>query len=374
MTTLAVLTNDQGFAVAADSFVGSAQRGLLSADKLFTFGDCRPVVAAAYGSSRVLGMPLVGALSRIVATAQPREHLIDYARAAPGELAKLTARYSIDIDDDGALLDRAAEQMRGWLNQHGGSEEIKACSDWIKPQVITLSPVGPEDDEGLRHEAVERVIDAREAELAQRLTHAGLPDDHIHLSALAAFALSWRCQPPRSGLVWVGLGTEEVRPQIAHTVIGGALAGEPVWTLRIESAPPGQAAIRAYAQPDIVRMLHWGVHPDVYRAAIEGFDAVLSQVVTDPKFDSEARADAAKTFREALDSVIAKQHMTPLQSATERAMPRELASMATMLVRMTAFKRRVDQPLPTVGDPVNVAWAPCGGPVATAERSRTLDV
>jgi hypothetical protein len=182
-----------------------------------------------------------------------------------------------------------------------------------------------------------------------------------------------------SGVVIAGFGENEIYPSLIaydiETIIDNKLkfltTREKVVTHQQDSF------VEPFAQEDMVQTFMRGVSPS-YEEIVDGFiqevldeypDAVaakISEIIKDGSVPDDQKSGIArqckdigkeflKRFREKLDEWVEEKNYLPVERSVSTLPIEELASMASALVNLTSFKRRVTPALETVGGAVDVA-------------------
>ena len=175
------------------------------------------------------------------------------------------------------------------------------------------------------------------------------------------------------GVVFAGLGTEDVCPMLVQHDIRGVVAGKAHHHFRMSVDGHKRGGIFPFAQTEMVATFMEGISPKV-KATIYGYmnriseelpnaiadDATNSEMASDQRDNirkglEEILRSAEERLREELSAYIKSEQIAPVVD-TVLSLPRnELAEMAETLVNLTSFRQRVSPNAETVGGPVDVA-------------------
>lgn len=188
-----------------------------------------------------------------------------------------------------------------------------------------------------------------------------------------------------SGLVFIGYGENEIYPSLfsfkSYTIING--------TLHLESCPNedviiGQkcdAAIRPFAQRDVMDTIIFGIAPIVKGSYKKTFNDKLQAIIHELEGNyPEAAKIISGKFPNILDefiydaSVCAKgEYVQPFVDSIINLNIEDLADFAESLIKLTATKQKISPDQPTVGGPIDVMIISKGDGIIWMKRKHYFD-
>lgn len=164
---------------------------------------------------------------------------------------------------------------------------------------------------------------------------------------------------PKTGIVFAGFGTEEIRPSYVDIRVGSAFAGIVKHQVVASGAPSNAepAVIQSYAQADLIDALLRGAQPGykyvLFQLMRQGIDSLLNAVTTEvAKKDTGLAKAVLQTFNQAPLAVsrailmagddIAKHAMEMrVQDVVNSASPELLADYATKLIVLSVIEHEL---------------------------------
>jgi hypothetical protein len=195
-----------------------------------------------------------------------------------------------------------------------------------------------------------------------------------------------------SGVVIAGFGENEIYPSLITYDIEAIIDNKLKFLVARDLAVTHQenSFVEPFAQDDMVQTFMRGVSPSyedivdefIQRVLEEYPDKVsekISKIVTDKQREDVAKqlkevgVDYLKTFRKRMTDWVTNNNDTPVKRSVAILPIEELASMASALVNLTSFKRRVTPVSETVGGAVDVAVITKGDGFIWIERKHYFE-
>ncbi|AYC29633.1 hypothetical protein [Paenisporosarcina cavernae] len=179
-----------------------------------------------------------------------------------------------------------------------------------------------------------------------------------------------------SGIVIAGYGEKEVFPSMFEFETEGMFCGkfkliQKGHTVISTEDKEGtsSAAVRAFAQSEMVQMFMHGIAPNMEDMIYNGLYSTLIEIypnaikesiipeINEEQFSrlSEFGEDVMESFVSNLEEMKNSQFVRPIVNIVDILPKEELAAMAEALVNLTSFKRKVTIDAETVGGPIDVA-------------------
>ncbi len=401
MTAEVSVMNSLGVALAADSAVtlGGSGKVYASADKLFQLSSSEPVGVMFYGNAEFLGVPweTVVKMYRSSLGDQAFQTIEEYANdfisfveknkrlfpeaARTAEVLEVADR----IAEAGSRLIieelKEAKEAAG----EGGLAETVVRSSVVEAakSLEALIQTQPEIQRGgasfrsyLRKKYSGRVRSRiREAlgksPLQLQLTRV-LSDCVYEYLSRSTLALPL-VQPPWTGMVFAGFGSNEVFPSVADLKIEG-IAGP---RIRFESVAvtsvtrESTAQVGSYAQGEMVSTFMEGIDPQlggvIHNSVVNVLSGLVERVKEKVEAHDQSVADLVASQLKGEVAALARElgrewarertrsYVSPVLNIVSSLPKDELGEMAESLVNLTKFKRRVSEDQETVGGPIDVA-------------------
>jgi hypothetical protein len=420
MTSEVVVMNRLAVALAADSAVtvrrGRRNKVWNSGNKLFMLSRRHPVGVMVYANPSLLGVPwetIIKIFRRQLGSTE-FDHLTEYGKAFIEFLtdneelfpAGLQDRYYLVLIEeafariaerietklpaiDTVLMEQASgaaarEQLRATVRTEIFSER----DAWAQKQDATCYP--PQTGQNLAGRFSGEVSDR----IVKAFGHWQVGQEEMEaLRQIAIYLISKSDIPAsaRSGVVIAGFGRREPFPRMQRYRIGEVYDGKPKVDGGdvVEIGEDQPAHVEAFADAEMTNLFLRGLNPPferqlvrwVYSLLVGATDAVVE---ASPKLSGPARIsllerlvgpreDLMLAFLEQLEAHRKRQHLEPLHDAITHLPKDELAHVASSLVNLNLFKKRMSLALETVGGPVDVAVISKGDGFIWIERKHYFD-
>lgn len=398
MTAEIAILNSHAVALAADSAVtisdGSnrAPKIYNTVNKLFTLSKHDPVGVMIYGSAELGGLPVETAVKvfrdRLGRDAFP--NLQEYAnsfldflgtgaplyphdrqdqfvrRGAFRFLSRvkqdLDHRVKVRIEDDGKISgDTLRDELTGLLEQHRQAiegEKLLSSADPADVQSVATA----------HSEVIDSVTD-------QVLEQAPLSDGQRLLirELVSRTLLNIRSVVSDCGMVFAGLGTDDVCPMLVQYDVRGVLADKPHHHFHRVINGHERSGIYPFAQSEMVATFMEGISPALKETIYNYMHRIseeLPEAIAADAADGGMELDqrngirdglrgilqtAEERLRNELEAYIKIEQTAPVVDTVVSLPKNELAEMAETLVNLTSFRQRVSPDAETVGGPVDVA-------------------
>ena len=419
MTAEVAIMNREAIALAADSAVTFREeigpKIFTSASKIFTLSKYQPVGVMIYGNASHMGIPweTIIKIYRNTLGQKTFRTIVDYANNFLAFLAKEIQlgsseeenRYvEISIYSYFQLIsDEIAENVDKVIEEKGAIDET--TTEKITSQIVNEHFERWRDTKSLtsipKHftrdfrQKYGNLIGAAPQEIFEKL-----PLTEKSLNQLTEIAVNLFMKfptglsaPGTSGVVIAGFGTDEVFPVLESFSIEGRI-GKYLKHKRnedkcVELIYPTNAAIRAFAQSEMVSTFMTGVDPN-YQSAIDidmrqiciAYPEVLVDNIDGLKdqekeyLKNHLAEIGQKVFdkcRKQLRDYRKEHYVNPVMSVVQLLPKDELAAMAESLINLTSFKRRVSMEEETVGGPIDVAVISKGDGFIWIKRKHYFD-
>jgi len=377
--------NARGIALAADSAVtlGDARRVYFTAEKLFELTPSVPVGIMTYGRADLTGVPwetIVAAYRKHIGDRR-HETLADYLSDFVAFIEGAAKR----IGDDRQRQDFAdvvgrfwsGSYARPWMEElaekppHGSDGAHKVLRRLIaEDQALWEQHPKMEQFDASFADAVMSQYDSALKEVEQAVFGPDkLPEDiRNSLRKTLGMYLSRESGCSYSGLVIAGMGESEHFPRLLHCSVGPLVKDR----LRLESHEPaqimrdGHATIVPFAQREIIYTIINGIHPDLADRLPTFVSASVDKAI--PK---KVEGEILERAQERLEREIQETYSEPFMDAVAGMPRQELATIAEVLVSLTAFRAHASTNRPeTVGEPVDVALLSKGEGFVWVKRKR----
>lgn len=196
-----------------------------------------------------------------------------------------------------------------------------------------------------------------------------------------------------TGLVFAGYGDEDIYPSIysyqTQCVINGKLSYAHLTGEDCEIGNKWVAAIRPFAQRDVMDTIIFGVAPSVKNTYSENFIEPMRKMLTDLANQLEPSSkDAANVLRtfalngmesyrdnymELCDVTASSIYMQPFVNSVIPLDREDLAEFAESLIKLTSIKRKISLDQSTVGGPIDVMVISKGEGIIWMKRKHYFD-
>lgn len=384
MTAEVAVLNRSAVAVAADSAVTRGRNKVhVSANKIFQLHKQMPIGILVYNYADIFGLPWELVIKSF------REHIHDTTFTT---LRDVCDRFVEFIQGPSFLTDEARaldtlllamnhfDQMASGLSNQGKRNFNRLFADNLQAFAST-----PADDLDAGQQGFSLVKFRREFGNLCRMvcgeSNPYPPLSHANnvrfIESLYRMVTSELASDYHSGFAIFGYGSTELLPSIAHYVVDGAPLGK-LRILRnqfssITRTPDANALVFAFAQQDAATLFMEGISPSLRRYFVEamnrsltGFSRKIHDEMRDRYRDpNEATVSRAifdreinvfiKKFNETIDSLVHKQHVSPIVSSVDGLAKEDMASLAESMVELASLRKKVSPDIETVGGPIDVA-------------------
>jgi hypothetical protein len=397
MTSEVAVMNRLGVALASDSAASVRIRNrtkLYHADKLFMLSKARPVGVMVNNSSSLVGVPwetIIKAFRNHLG-AEAFDSLQDYSRELVRFLNGSTGLFPQDAQDEVYLdlfstyLQQLDERIttRAVVRaiKHGEKGVLAAVTDEVIKEALQEWESSPDlQKNDFSSAAGDSMVSRLSGRLLACVVGAQLPSPLNGEQQSALFRIArlivtkqLAVQDGTSGLVIAGFGEKDHFPVLQelqfYGIYDGALKCREVDLLKVTHAEP--AKIRAFAQSEVVDSFLYGCSPSLYRWIAEDVTAFLvgqAEVVVDGfpttrktkknEYKEKVRAlmkDMAVELLRDIGKRRVERYYDPIVGSIEHLPKNELAHVASTLVSLSSFQKRVSlSEDETVGGPVDVA-------------------
>ena len=398
MTAEIAILNSQAVALAADSAV-TLSDGTIRApkiyntvNKLFTLSKHEPVGVMIYGSAELGGLPVETAVKVFrdqlghVAFANLQEYADSFleflgtsTRLFPQDrqdqfvrrgsfrfLSRvkqdLDVRVKARIESEGEISEGALrEELTALLEQHREAVEgEELLTSAVAADVQSVSETHSEIIDSVANQVFEQApLSDGQRVLLRRLVSRTL--------------LNVRSVVSDCGMVFAGLGTDDVCPMLVQHDVRGVVAGKAHHQFHMIIDGHKTSGIYPFAQTEMVSTFMEGISPAIKESIYNYMHRIseeLPNAIVDNAAEDGMPLDQRNNFRDGLRGILqsaAEQLQTDLEAYIKSAqiapvvdtvvsLPKnELAEMAETLVNLTSFRLRVSPDAETVGGPVDVA-------------------
>ena len=401
MTAEVAVMNRQAIALAADSAVTfreeKEQKIFTSASKIFTLSKYQPVGVMIYGSASLMGVPWETIIKIYRDRLGPKtfKTVGDYAENFLDFLTEEKQLFSDDEQDwyveysiynyfwfiEGEIT----ENVKKVIGEKGEIDEtaIKEITSQIvkehfeKWRKAKSLPSVPEDFTRDFRQKYRKLIRRTKKGVFEQLpltrsTSRQLTEIAVNL--FVKFPTGLRSLDT-SGVVIAGFGTEDIFPVLESFSVEGKIGNYLKYKKNEEECVkltfPTNAAIRPFAQSEMVLTFMTGVDPDYQNVIDRDMRQICSsypQVLVDniDRLDKQEKEDLKNRLEEiggkmsdaytkALSDYRKEHYISPVMRVVQVLPKDELAAMAESLINLTSFKRRVSMEEETVGGPIDVA-------------------
>lgn len=398
MTAIVGVLNKHAVAIAADSAVTiGGTKVFNSANKIFALSKRAPIAIATYNNPDLNSVPweiIIKAYRKKLADSKKgtlKEYVDDFF-----EFIKLNNYFSTEYE------------QREFL-------KIKFCT-YIDLCLQEITIANPTDDD-INNSIEQRLIKLREnrtvrdcfgefslydfqanfnteIEFAIGRTGKNLNKDKIIELLYSVFICNiWGNY--YSGLVFIGYGENEIYPSLfsykSYTIINGTLHIESCTNEDVIIGQNCTAAIRPFAQRDVMDTIIFGIAPIVQSAHAQIFKTQLTSILNDlAQQINSSSTEAAEIIRnkiseEQMNGSITANYITqanllanstymqPFVNSTISLNIEDLADFAESLIKLTAVKRKISPDQPTVGGPIDVMVISKGDGIIWMKRKHYFD-
>lgn len=378
MTAIVGILNRHAVSLAADSAVTiDGQKVYNSANKLFALSKYRPVAIAFYNSLNLVFCPWE------VVTKEYRQHLgkksFDTLREyvadffnflkqrnyfSTEEEQKKQVEWEFQNYTDALLKDLDKANIVNEFNQKVRDDEVRFYH--TMPNLASIGTFSLDEfiqmydteiDSTLAFVKKKYKVDIDKAILSQRLFSLFVKD-------------MWMAN--MTGIVFCGYGDKEIYPSLynydSYVVINQKLAIFPHDEKTIEIGKPAPAAIRTFAQTDVMDTIIHGIAPSVKTIYKENLakplvgvlneignkvgDAGVKQQIND--FINNELSAYIEDYMNECANAAQETYAQPFLNSITGLEKEDLADFAESMIKVTSIKRKVSPTLATVDGPIDV--------------------
>ena len=250
----------------------------------------------------------------------------------------------------------------------------KHFENWKEPKLLPSVPEGFTNDLRQKYRSLIRTAKKEVFEKLPLTQRSSRQLTEIAVNLFVKFPTGLT-DSDTSGVVIAGFGTEDVFPVLesfsVECKIDNYLKHKKNEEECVKLTFPTNAAIRPFAQSEMVEAFMTGVDPD-YQNVIDGYMGQICssypQVLVDniDYLEEQEKEDLKNRlvgigrnmfgeYTEALSAHRQEHYISPVMRVVKVLPKDELAAMAESLINLTSFKRRVSMEEETVGGPIDVA-------------------
>ena len=388
MTAIVGVLNKHAVAIAADSAVTIGGTKIFnSANKIFALSKRAPVAIATYNNANLNNVPWE------IVIKEYRKYLGDTKKARLKdyvddffEYIKSRKYFSTTEELKESQMQNFSLYLNIWIKELPQDQQNEQCiNNRLEQRLNELRQNRTIRDcfNGLSLEGFASVCqESIDYSIAQ--TSFTLNKDYVTEFLYSVFICNvWLYN--YSGLIFTGYGEDEIYPSLysytTHSIINEVLHIEPQTT---ENAIIGQkcdAAIRPFAQRDVMDTIIFGIAPIVKESYKNTFNNKLQSIIHELEIDYP---DASKVilgkFPSILDEFICeaskcarKEYVQPFVKSIINLNIEDLADFAESLIKLTATKRKISPDQPTVGGPIDVMVISKGDGIIWMKRKHYFD-
>lgn len=404
MTSIVGVLNKHAVAIAADSAVTIGGKKVFnSANKIFALSKRQPVAIAMYNNTELISVPwevMIKEYRRFLGD-NKFPHLKDYVR----DFFKFLSGHNYFTTEE--------EQVKHLYNQFIGYIEALAYevkkdlkdgenfeSNYIKHLInlqsqleegrvpnesmvdLTLESFASRCEEGINL-AISEI-----KKLSKQDIDKGVITDLLY-SVFCCHIWIANC----TGLVFAGYGDEDIYPSIysyqTHCVIDTKLSYAHLTGEDCEIGSKWVAAIRPFAQRDVMDTIIFGVAPSVKNIYsvnfIEPMRKMLNDLANQLETSSKDAANSLRSFAlngmevyrdkymKLCDETASTIYMEPFVNSVIPLDREDLAEFAESLIKLTSIKRKISLDQSTVGGPIDVMVISKGEGIIWMKRKHYFD-
>ncbi len=404
MTSIVGVLNKHAVAIAADSAVTIGGKKVFnSANKIFALSKRQPVAVAMYNNTELISVPWEVMIKEYRRSLGENKypHLKDYVAAFFKFLSNHNY-YTTKEEQDKYLF----EQFVGYINALAietkgnlGEGEVFE-TEFIKKIVdlqskfkekripnesmvdMTVENFSIQCDEGINL-TINEIKNISKQDIDKKIV------TDLLYSVFCCRIWLINC----TGLVFAGYGDEDIYPSLysyqTHCVIDGKLSYAHLTGEDCEIGSKWVAAIRPFAQRDVMDTIIFGIAPSVKNTYSENFIEPMRKMLTDLANQLEPSSkEAAKILRlfalnemdnyrdnymALCDASASSIYMQPFVNSVIPLDREDLAEFAESLIKLTSIKRKISLDQSTVGGPIDVMVISKGEGIIWMKRKHYFD-
>ncbi len=404
MTSIVGVLNKHAVAIAADSAVTIGGKKVFnSANKIFALSKRQPVAIAIYNNTELISVPwevMIKEYRRFLGD-NKYPHLQDYVtdffkflfnhnyfttkNEQSKDLYDLFLAYIDAVASDVQRALKDGESFGPKFIEH----LINLQSKYVQNRQPNegISDMTLENFEIICNEGINLATDKIRIISKQDFDKSIVTD--LLYSVFCCNILLSNC----TGLVFLGYGDEDIYPSIysyqTHCVIGGRLSYAHRISEDCEIGSKWSAAIRPFAQRDVMDTIILGIAPSVKKVYCDNFIEPFKKMVNDLANKIEpSSTDTAKALREFVhkgiddyrnnyitlcDASVNSIYIQPFVDSVVPLDKEDLAEFAESLIKLTSIKRKISLDQSTVGGPIDVMVISKGEGIIWMKRKHYFD-
>jgi len=404
MTSIVGVLNKHAVAIAADSAVTIGGKKVFnSANKIFALSKRQPVAIAMYNNTELISVPwevMIKEYRRFLGD-NKYPHLKDYVR----DFFKFLSDHNYYTTEE-EQVKHLYDQFIGYIDaiayeiQRDLKDGENFESKYIKHLINLQSQLeeGRKPNESMADLTLENFASRCEEginltigeikKISKQDIDKGVITDLLY-SVFCCRIWIANC----TGLVFAGYGDEDIYPSIysyqTHCVIDGKLSYAHLTGEDCEIGSKWVAAIRPFAQRDVMDTIIFGVAPSVKNIYCENFIEPMRKMLNDLANQLETSSkDAANSLRSfalngmedyrdnymsLCDETASAIYMKPFVNSVIPLDREDLAEFAESLIKLTSIKRKISLDQSTVGGPIDVMVISKGEGIIWMKRKHYFD-
>lgn len=404
MTSIVGVLNKHAVAIAADSAVTIGGKKVFnSANKIFALSKRQPVAIAMYNNTELISVPwevMIKEYRRFLGD-NKYPHLKDYVR----DFFKFLSDHNYYTTEE-EQVKHLYDQFIGYIDaiayeiQRDLKDGENFESKYIKHLINLQSQLeeGRKPNESMADLTLENFASRCEEginltigeikKISKQDIDKGVITDLLY-SVFCCRIWIANC----TGLVFAGYGDEDIYPSIysyqTHCVIDGKLSYAHLTGEDCEIGSKWVAAIRPFAQRDVMDTIIFGVAPSVKNIYSENFIEPMRKMLNDLANQLETSSkDAANSLRSfalngmedyrdnymsLCDETASAIYMKPFVNSVIPLDREDLAEFAESLIKLTSIKRKISLDQSTVGGPIDVMVISKGEGIIWMKRKHYFD-
>lgn len=404
MTSIVGVLNKHAVAIAADSAVTIGGKKVFnSANKIFVLSKRQPVAIAMYNNTELVSVPwevMIKEYRRFLGD-NKYPHLKDYVK----DFFKFLSDHNYYTTEE-EQVKHLYDQFIGYIDAiaYEVQRDLKDGENFESKYIEHLINLQSQLEEGRKPN--ESMVDLTLENFASRC------EEGINLTVSAIKKISKQDIDKRvitdllysvfccriwiancTGLVFAGYGDEDIYPSIysyqTHCVIDGKLSYAHLTGEDCEIGSKWVAAIRPFAQRDVMDTIIFGLAPSVKNIYSENFIEPMRKMLNDLANQLETSSkDAANSLRSfalngmevyrdnymsLCDETASAIYMKPFVNSVIPLDREDLAEFAESLIKLTSIKRKISLDQSTVGGPIDVMVISKGEGIIWMKRKHYFD-
>jgi hypothetical protein len=404
MTAKVAVINMQAIALAADSAVtlstryGQSRRAFTHSHKIFELTKQQPIGVMIHGNSQFGNLPIETIIKGFHKLSHDTQY--DTVDACKDDFLKFLGKADFNVSNNfmvvrmfwyfyEAMVQRTI--LRGVkpvdvalddvLSKLEDVNQLPKPKQRLRRKVSLKAFRATLDEEKIRQTISQRAFDEASFERVKSFLLSKAPWSRM-LKVIYSRLQSKNAADTATGMIICGFGEAQYRPHFWRGQVGGCFMGQPrVWQEADQSDHTIPTLI-PFAQRDVIDAFIRGISDDWLSALIRSQENIVDNMLHEMAAGFELDLDSAWSvqFREKLlSSWVQGLHQrveyatSPLRESLSILPKEEMALLAEALVELTSVKRRVEDDVPTVGGPTDVALISKGDGFVWIKRKYYFD-